>query len=140
MATERKVRAWATWLVCEGRAHGLRVPSAEERSRSVGLGIYFTSLALHGRRLYDAIGFRADRRSLQQRVFTAILAWSRDEPPPGEQHPAPTARHLVDAWRAASSFATAHCPWARVRGAPLPADVLGPLQAQGQFPPGPPFP
>ena len=140
MAAEGKVRAWAAWLMSEGRTHGLRLPSAEVRARAIGLGAYFTTLDLRGRQLYDSVGLHVDLRSLQQRILTAVLAWSRDESLPGGQHSAPNDSHILDAWRAACSFAVAHCPRARLRDAPFPEDVLRVLQTQRQFPPGPPFP
>ena len=128
LATERKVRAWATWLVQEGRAHGLRLPTSDERARAVGLGAYFASLSLGGRDLYDAIGGHQDPRNLQQRVLPGVLAWLRGEgpsgPPPSALCPYPTLRHIQEAWRAATAFATAQCPWARVRRLPFDREIL----------------
>ena len=131
------MRAWATWLVQEGRQHGLRVPTASERACAVGLGAYFASLSLEGRGLYDAMGTHTDPRNLQQRVLPAVLAWLRGAQPPGPPLRAPTLRHVQDAWRAAAAFAATHCPWARVRRLPFDPDVLRACGFQPMEPPAP---
>ena len=140
LATERKARAWAAWLVHEGRIHGLRLPTPDERARAVGLGAYFASLSLGGRDLYDAVGGHQDPRNLQQRVLPGMLAWLRGEspsgPPPSSLCPHPTLRHIQEAWRAATAFATAQCPWARVRRLPFDRETL--LACGFDFPSRPP--
>eukprot|EP00959_Pyramimonas_sp_CCMP1952_P366434 7674690-Pyramimonas_sp.AAC.1 len=73
-ATESKVKAWAAWLMSEGRARGLRTPSPDERARAVGLGGCCASLGIAGRRLFDAVGMRFDPRCLQRRMVCVILA------------------------------------------------------------------
>ena len=128
LATERKARAWAAWLAQEGCTHGLRLPTPEERARASGLGAYFDSLSLGGRDLYDAVGGHQDPRNLQQRVLPGVLAWLRgegpSEPPPSAVCPHPTVQHIQEAWRTATAFATAQCPWARVRHLPFDRETL----------------
>eukprot|EP00959_Pyramimonas_sp_CCMP1952_P148288 3102421-Pyramimonas_sp.AAC.1 len=51
--------------------------------------------------LYDAVGIHFDPRCLQRRLASAILAWSRGEPMPGQQHTAPTERRVWAAWNRA---------------------------------------
>eukprot|EP00959_Pyramimonas_sp_CCMP1952_P385490 8078769-Pyramimonas_sp.AAC.1 len=73
----------------KGRAHGLRIPSPEERARAVGLGGCYASLGIMGRRLFDAVDIRFDPRCLQRRIVSVILAWNRGDPLPGPQLSAP---------------------------------------------------
>eukprot|EP00959_Pyramimonas_sp_CCMP1952_P031406 658621-Pyramimonas_sp.AAC.1 len=90
--------------------------------------------------LYDAVGVHYDPRCLQRRLASAILAWSRDEPVPGQQRAAPTERQVWAAWRQARSVAGRNCPWAPLAETPFPDDILRTMQRQQHVPPGPPFP
>ena len=74
-ANEQLVAVWGRWLMAEGRGHGLRVPTAEERARAVGMDGYLTGRGLTGRPLYDAVGMHFDPRCLRHRIAHFLRDW-----------------------------------------------------------------
>ena len=113
----------------QGREHGLRTPTPEERARASGLGTYLDQLGLAGRELFDAIGTHFDPRCLQQRVALLLRAWSNGLHVPRPAYPDPNAlKALFD--RLHAQVRAGH-PWTGLAHTPFRSDVMDSLEAEG---------
>ena len=135
---EAAVRTWGRWLMSNGREHGLRAPTEQERARAVGMADYYHGLQLQGRELYDAVGNHFDPRCLQQRVSTLLRDWFNGIDPP--RPPRAAYGHIRRSFNSSSEFARTRCPFAPRAAGPLRHDMAlarnfgqgHPVQPRGQ--------
>ena len=120
-ANEQLVAVWGRWLMRHGRDHGIRVPSAEERARAVGMAGYLTALGLQDRPLYDAVGMHFDPRCMRRRITTFLRSWRDTGAVTQPQFPQP--RGIVDIFVRLHAGARRHRPFATLVHSPFRADV-----------------
>jgi hypothetical protein len=123
----------ARWIEREGRAHGFRVPSAQERARAMGQGSYLMRLLQQpgspfgDRDLFDWTGSHFDPDAVATCLVESLASDAHQQP-----HEFLTTAALFDGYRAVLQQLPAH---SLLQDYPVPPDLLAAFRA-ATGPPG----
>ena len=107
------------WIDEQGRAHGVRIPTMQERVTSTGRADYLNGLGPSGVAMYNLVGNHFDVDALRGRIESVLQGW---RPTASERRWAlPTPMELAVQYRAL--VRRARGPGIRTEAHPFPPDL-----------------